>query len=96
MTKKELAARLAKSTDLSVAKALEVINHIFSADADSGLIPGALAGGDKVTIPGFGTFGTRTRPAREATKPSTGEKTKVPERTYVFFKVGKTLKEKIQ
>lgn len=96
MTKKELASRLAKQTQISGAKALEVINALFDSNGATGIIPGALDSGDKVTIPGFGTFGVRNRPERTATKPGTGEKTKVPSRNYVFFKVGKTLKERVQ
>jgi nucleoid DNA-binding protein len=96
MTKKEMAAKLAKKTGLSVAKATEVINEIFDANPGKGIIATSLDAGGKVTIPGFGTFGTRQRGAREAINPSTRKKTQVPKRQYVYFKVGKTLKERVQ
>jgi DNA-binding protein HU-beta len=96
MTKKELASRLAKEAQISNAKALDILNILFDANGKGGIIPAALDEKEKVTIPGFGTFGVRTRAARQATKPSTGEKTTVPERSYVFFKVGKTMKERMQ
>ena len=95
MTKKELAAKLAHRIDgLSTVRALEVVNAIFDASGD-GLIPTALEQGEKVTIPGFGTFYTHHRDARTGVDPSTGQRKTVPPRTYVKFKVGKTLKERI-
>ena len=56
MNKKEMIAKLAKSTGLSQAKAGEVLNAIFSADKGKGIIATELDAGHKVTIPGFGTF----------------------------------------
>ena len=95
MTKKEVAAELAKATGLSVSKANEVLTALFDANG-KGIITNALKSGDKVTVPGFGTFGTRERAARTGTNPSTGKKIKIPKRNYVFFRAGKTLKERIE
>lgn len=96
MTKKEMAAKLAKKTGLSVAKANEVITALFDATPGNGIIAVELDGGGKVTVPGFGTFGSRKRAARTGTNPSNGKKIKIPERNYVFFRVGKTLKERVE
>ena len=95
MNKKEMAAKLAKNTGLSVAKAGEVINEIFSADSGKGIIAVELDGGHKVTIPGFGTFDTKTRAARMGTNPATGAKIQIPRKSYVTFKPGKTLRDRV-
>ena len=96
MTKKELAAKLADKTDLSVAKATEILSLIFDATPGKGLIASELEGGNKVTIPGFGTFELRSRGPRKGTNPSTGKTLEIPARNYVHFKAGKTMKERLQ
>lgn len=96
MTKKEMAAKLAKKCDISVAKATEIINTIFDATPGNGIIAVELDAGRKVTIPGFGTFGTRSRSERQGTNPATGEAITIPARKYAFFKPGKTLRERVE
>jgi DNA-binding protein HU-beta len=96
MTKKEMAAKLAKQTGLTVAKANEVVNSIFDATSGKGIIATELDGGGKVTVPGFGTFGTRRRSPRTGTNPATGAKITIPARNYVFFRAGKTLRERVE
>jgi nucleoid DNA-binding protein len=96
MNKKELKQELAKRTGLSQAKALEVINELFGADEGLGIIAGEIDGGSKVTIPGFGTFFTKTRAARTGTNPATKAKIRIAAKRYVVFKPGKTLRERIK
>ena len=50
---------------------------------------------EKIAIPGFGTFATKTRQARTGTNPSTGDKIQISSKTYATFKPGKNLREKI-
>lgn len=95
MGKKELAAKLAKTTGLSQAKAEEVVTALFDARKGKGLIAVELDAGRKVTIPGFGTFGTRQRAARKGTNPATGAKVNIPKKKYPFFRAGSTLKERV-
>jgi DNA-binding protein HU-beta len=95
MNKKEMAAKLAKQTNLSQVKAMEVINAIFDAHTGRGIIAVELDAGRKVTIPGFGTFYTRRRAERTATKPGNQEKMTVPPKTYAHFRSGKTLRERV-
>ena len=95
MNKKEMAAKLAKKTGLSQAKAGDVINAIFDARPGKGIIAVELDAGRKVTIPGFGTFGTKTRAARVGTNPSTGAKINISAKEYPYFRAGKTLKERV-
>lgn len=96
MNKKEMAAKLAKQAGLTQAKALEVITLIFDATPRHGIIAVELDAGRKVTIPGFGTFGTRRRSARTGTNPSTREKIEIAAKTYPYFRPGKTLKERVE
>lgn len=93
MNKKQLAAKLAKSTSMTQAKALEVLNALF--DSEKGLIANELDGGQKVTIPGFGTFGTRKRAERIGTDPGTHKRITIAAKNYPFFRPGKTLKERM-
>ncbi len=93
MNKKELVAALAKRVGISQAKAAECVNALFEADNGTGLIVGAINAGQKVTIPGFGTFARRNRDARAAIQPGSGARITVPARSYVTFKTGKTLRE---
>lgn len=95
MNKKEMAAKLAKKSGLSNAKAMEVINHIFSAKPREGIIAVELDAGRKVSIPGFGTFGTKKVAARTGTNPATGAKIQIPAKTRPYFRAGKTLKERV-
>jgi len=94
MNKKQLAANLAKNTNISQVKAIDILNSIFS--ADSGIIANELNDGGKVTIPGFGTFNTKNRDARTGTNPSTGNKINIPAKTYTTFKPGKNLRDRIE
>jgi DNA-binding protein HU-beta len=95
MNKKELIAKLARTTGLSQAKAGEVVNALFDADPGHGIIAIELDAGRKVTIPGFGTFGSRRRAARVGTNPASGAKIKVAAKNYASFKPGKTLRERL-
>jgi len=96
MNKTEMAVKLAKKTGLSQGKAAEVLDNIFSAQPRKGIIATALDAGDKVTIPGFGTFATRQRAARKGRNPATGATITIPQRQYVYFKAGKTLRERVE
>lgn len=95
MNKKELVAKLAQMTNLSQAKAGEVLNALFDAESGKGLIALELDAGNKVTIPGFGTFGVKRRAARVGTNPSSRVRIDIAEKTYAFFKPGKTLRERV-
>lgn len=91
MNKTELVKALAKHTELSQAKASEVVDALF--DAEKGLIASQLKAGEKIVIPGFGSFFSRKREAREARNPATGKTIKVEAKNYPVFKPGKTLKD---
>ena len=50
------------------------------------IISDTVAGGEKVTLPGFGTFEKRERAARTARNPQTGESIKVKKTSVPGFK----------
>lgn len=97
MNKKEIAAQLASRASITNVKAQEILNHLF--DAENGIIADALGTDDqgkaKVLFAGFGTFERRTRAPRVGTNPATGKPLNIPEKQFVSFKPGKTLKERI-
>lgn len=96
MTKDDFAAKLATKTDLSKAKAREVIDCIFSTDPGTGIIAVELDAGRDFTITGFGTFGTRRRKARTGRNPQTGDAIMIPAMTVPTFKAGKGLKDRVR
>ena len=96
MNKDDFAEKLANKTDLTKAKAREVIEAIFSTDPREGIIAIELDAGRSLTITGFGTFGTRRRKAREGRNPRTGETIKIPAMTVPTFKAGKGLKDRVR
>ena len=60
------------------------------------IIGEVLADGEDVRLPGFGTFGTRSRPARTGRNPrTTGEAVSIPATTSPTFKAGKTLTDTV-
>jgi DNA-binding protein HU-beta len=83
MNKSEMITKLAKKAGLTQTKAAEAVDALFN--ANKGVIVGELAGGRKVTLPGFG----------QGRNPATGKAISIPARKYPAFKVGKTLKEKV-
>ena len=90
MNKMELIAAVAENTELSRAKASEVVDAVF------GAIEGALKKKEEVRLVGFGTFATANRKAGTGRNPRTGETMKIAASTTVRFKAGKGLKDAVQ
>ena len=89
MNKGELIDSIAKQTGLTKADSSRAL------DATLDAIQGTLATGEKVSIPGFGTFDTARRAARKGRNPQTGEPIKIKARTVAKFKPGKGLAEAV-
>ena len=89
MTKTQLAALVAAETSMSKAGADIAVNAVFST------IAGALASGETVAISGFGTFSTKSRPARLGRNPRTGESIAIPASRAPSFKAGKGLRDAV-
>ena len=94
MNKRQLAREVAARTGLTHAGAQEVLNLLF--DPDEGLIAGTLVAGERVTLPGFGTFRLRHRMPRRGTVPRTGEHIQIPGRPYIAFKLGRNLRLRVE
>ena len=90
MNKSELAERLAGRTGSSKAAAKDAVDGVCD------LISESLANGEDVRIFGFGTFGTRERPARTARNPRTGENVSVAASTVPVFKPGRSLRNTVR
>ena len=90
MTKADLVSKIADASGITKSQAGKAVDGFISAVAT------ALAGGDKITLVGFGTFSVASRSKREGRNPRTGEKIKIPASKGVKFKAGKTLSEKVK
>ena len=95
MNKTEMAQKLAKNTDLTQAKAVEVIEQIFSSEPGHGIIAVELDAGRDVSIAGFGKFETRNRAARMGRNPATGATIHIAATTVAAFKAAKGLKDRV-
>lgn len=89
MNKSDLVDHVAASTNESRVKVAGVIDALLDSISD------ALAKGDRVTIPGFGTFRVSSRQARTGRNPRTGESVKIAATTVPAFKAGVGLKEAV-
>ena len=83
MNKAELIEQVANEAGISKAQANAAM------DAFTGAVAGALRGGDRVTLVGFGTFSVSERAARNGRNPQTGETIKIKARRVPKFKAGK-------
>ncbi|GBD97906.1 MAG TPA: integration host factor subunit beta [Nitrospirae bacterium] len=90
MTKSVLIEKIAQKLEgLSKKQTEVIIETIFESIKDS------LANGGKVEVRGFGNFRLRSRNARKARNPKTGESVDVPPKKVPYFKVGKDLREMV-
>lgn len=87
MNKAELVASVAEKTGFTKKDAEGAVNAFLSS------VEGALVGGDKVQLIGFGTFEVRERKARTGRNPRDPQKTiDIPASKAPVFKAGKALK----
>jgi DNA-binding protein HU-beta len=92
MNKSELVDALANATSMTKTDAGRAVDAIFGTD---GIIAGALKGGHKVQITGFGTFETKSREARTGRNPRTGATIQIAASKTPSFRAGKGLKDAI-
>ncbi len=86
MNKGDLINAIATETEMSKSGAEAVLNAFVSS------VTGALKGGDKVTLTGFGTFSISNRAARMGRNPKTGEPIQIKASKVPKFKAGAGLK----
>jgi DNA-binding protein HU-beta len=89
MNKTELVTAIAEGAELTKADATKALEATIEA------IVAAVAGGDKVSLVGFGTFLSSNRKATTGRNPKTGEAIKIKAATLPKFKAGKTFKETV-
>ena len=89
MYKTELIRRVARETRLSQRVVSDVVG------TTQRLIEETLRAGQSVTVPGFGTFYTRKRPAGHIKHIRTGKLISVPARRVAAFRVGAILKRAV-
>ena len=86
MNKTELVEKIALDAGMEKKTAEQALKAALDA------ITNAVAAGEKVTLPGFGTFERRDRAAREGRNPQTGETLRIAKSTVPAFKAGATFK----
>jgi DNA-binding protein HU-beta len=91
MKKSELVERVAEKAETTKAAAARMVEAIF--DTTSGAIAEAVKAGRQVSIPGFGRFKPKTRPARKGRNPQTGAEIDIPEKRVVTFSPGRGLQD---
>ena len=89
VTKADLVEEVVRVTELPRKDSETVVETIFES------IIGALQGGDRIEIRGFGSFRTRQRRGRTGRNPKTGAKVEVPPKKIPFFKPSKELKDHV-
>jgi DNA-binding protein HU-beta len=89
VNKQELIGKIAKDAGITRTAATTAIDSLIEG------VTWSLKKGHRVTLVGFGTFGTSRRKARTGRNPQTGEAIKIKAKTAVRFKAGKQLDAKL-
>jgi len=87
MTKADLVEKVTGACDLKRSDGEVIVDTIFDA------VIGALKGGDKIEIRGFGSFRIRQRKPRIGRNPKTGARVEVPAKKVPYFKPSKELRD---
>lgn len=89
MTKKDLVAAIAKEADLTIKDAGKALNAFVAS------VGKAMKEGERLQLPGLGTFKVAQRSARVVRNPHTGEKLNVPAKKVVKFKAAPALEKEL-
>ncbi len=89
MNKGDIVDALAEHMDITKSSATDAVNMVFDT------IKKSLAGGDSVSVAGFGTFVVKDRKARTGRNPKTGEPIQIAASKAPTFKAGKALKDAV-
>ena len=90
MNKNELIESVASAT----GESKRTVNDVVNATIDQ--IQSQVKKGERVSLPGFGTFERRNRSARTARNPRTGEEIKVAATKVPAFKPGAGFKDSVK
>ena len=86
MTKTEFVSKVAEELEVPKSVAAETVDAFLKVTTD------LLKAGDKITFPGFGTFGVSQRAARKGRNPQTGAELNIAASKSGKFSAGKNLK----
>lgn len=89
MTKREIVRTISESVGLTQLKTKEVVERTFDVIVEAMITEG------RIEFRNFGVFEVRTRAARNARNPITGEQVHVPARQVVVFKPSKEMKARV-
>ena len=89
VNKGELVDAIASESNLSKTDAENALNAFINT------VQNTIASGDKVTLPGFGTFAPTLRKARTGMDPRTRQPVQIPERKSAKFSVGSKFKAQV-
>ena len=90
MNKVELIEALAGRTELPKSDVSRVLEALF---APTGIVTSELRKGGRVRFSGFGSFHSRTRPARLGRDPRTGSKIPIGSWTVAVFRPAQSLRD---
>ena len=85
--KADIVDSVAEKADLSKKQAADALDAVVST------ITGHLKNGERVQVPGFGSFTVSHRKARTGRNPATGEPIQIAASNVAKFRAGKELKE---
>lgn len=90
MTKAELISSIAKESNISKTSAEKVVNCFTNT------VTKVLKKGNKLTLPGFGSFSVVRRKARKGRNPQSGGEIRIPATKVAKFKAGNLLKSSVK
>ena len=89
MNKADLIEAISSDTSLSKADSKKALDSFISNAS------GALKGGNRVNLVGFGSFTVNKRAARAGRNPQTGAAIQIPEKNVIKFRSGADLSSKV-
>ena len=90
MNKQDLIKDIAERGEFTKADAETALKAV------QGAIAAVLVNGDKITLPGFGTFKVVETAARTGRNPQTGEPVEIPAKRKIKFNPTQALKDLVQ
>jgi DNA-binding protein HU-beta len=87
--KADIVDEIADKTGISKKQAADAFEVILASISKS------LKKGERVQLPGFGSFAVSKRNARQGRNPATGATIHIPASKTVRFKIGKDLKDRL-
>lgn len=90
MTKKDIVRVISEELGLTQQETKEVVQRTFDSIIETLVREG------RIELRNFGVFEVKSRAARRARNPKTGQKVDVPEKFVVSFKPGKVMEQRVR